>query len=183
LHGGRGARAGLYAVRRPTPPTRAGARGRPDWAACAALAGGLINASADCGRPPCALGAPQPPTRGRFHALTGFFVVWHFFGLAPGAGLGALEAAGRRHCAAGWAALQAARGGETHMDQYCFRCAAAPSLGERRGFSWVLNLPQTAGRCMAGRCMPMRCSGFERYMSTLAERCAPLGRGAVVGRA
>ena len=103
--------------------TRAGARGRPDWAACAALAGGLVtNASASCARPPCALGAPQPPTRGRFHALTGFFVVWHFFGLAPGAGLGALEAAGRRHCAADWAALQAARGGETHMDQYCFRC-------------------------------------------------------------
>ncbi len=51
----------------------------------------------------------------------GFFVVYHFYGLRAEAGLAALEAAGRQHCATDWTALLRARGGETHMDHYCFR--------------------------------------------------------------
>ena len=53
----------------------------------------------------------------------GFFVVYRFFGLRASAKLGELEAAGRAHCASDWASLLRARGGETHMDHYCFRCA------------------------------------------------------------
>ena len=59
-------------------------------------------------------------------AGAGFFVVFHFFGLAPGAGLAALERAGRRHCAQEWEPLRAVRGAELQMDQYCFRRALPP---------------------------------------------------------
>lgn len=53
-------------------------------------------------------------------------MVFHFFGLAPGAGLAALERAGRRHCAQEWEPLRAVRGAELQMDQYCFRRAPRP---------------------------------------------------------
>ena len=53
-------------------------------------------------------------------------MVFHFFGLAPGAGLAALERAGRRHCAQEWEPLRAVRGAELQMDQYCFRHASFP---------------------------------------------------------
>ncbi|KAK9840645.1 hypothetical protein WJX81_006647 [Elliptochloris bilobata] len=113
----------------PTPePPRVRLVGRPDWEACAALAGGLVNASAGCAQPPCALGSPQPPSLGHFHALTGFFVVYHFFGLHASAGLDELEAAGRAHCAMDWASLLRVRGGETHMDHYCFRAPYVAAL-------------------------------------------------------
>ncbi len=52
---------------------------------------------------------------------TGFFVVYHFFGLPSTASLADLERESRRHCALGWEPLNAARGAEIHMDQYCFR--------------------------------------------------------------
>ena len=51
-------------------------------------------------------------------------MVYRFFGLRAGARLADLEAAGRAHCATDWASLLRARGGETHMDHYCFRCAS-----------------------------------------------------------
>lgn len=51
------------------------------------------------------------------------------FGLPSTASLADLEREGRRHCALDWEPLNAARGAEIHMDQYCFRCdpITAPS--------------------------------------------------------
>ena len=73
---------------------------RPDPEACAELAAAVVNASAPCGAAACALGAPQPPAARRaFHALTGFYVVYHFFGLGAAAGLRALREVRRRRCA------------------------------------------------------------------------------------
>ena len=48
-------------------------------------------------------------------------MVYHFFGLPSTASLADLEREGRRHCALDWEPLNAARGAEIHMDQYCFR--------------------------------------------------------------
>jgi hypothetical protein len=62
------------------PPCYARCRSA-DHGACAELASRVVNASASCGAPSCALGAPQPSTRRAFSALTGFYVVYHFFGL------------------------------------------------------------------------------------------------------
>ena len=56
----------------------------------------------------------------------GFFVVHHFFGLPSTATLADLEREGRKHCALDWEPLNAARGAEIHMDQYCFRQAPLP---------------------------------------------------------
>lgn len=58
----------------------------------------------------------------RLICRAGFFVVYHFFGLPSTASLADLEREGRRHCALDWEPLNGARGGEIHMDQYCFRC-------------------------------------------------------------
>ena len=55
-------------------------------------------------------------------ACAGFYVVFHFFGLPSSAGLPDLERKGRQHCGQEWGVLEAARGAELHMDQYCFRC-------------------------------------------------------------
>ncbi len=52
-------------------------------------------------------------------------MVFHFFGLPGSASLADLEQEGRRHCAREWGPLQAARGAELQMDQYCFRCRCA----------------------------------------------------------
>ncbi|KAK9807631.1 hypothetical protein WJX72_004780 [[Myrmecia] bisecta] len=95
--------------------------GRPDWDACAKLAAAVVNASAPCSKPPCALGTPQLATSNKFYALTGFFVVYHFFGLQPSAGLAELENAARQFCATPWPVINATRGREIHVDRYCFR--------------------------------------------------------------
>ncbi len=49
-------------------------------------------------------------------------MVFHFFGLPAGAGLADLEREGRAHCGLDWDRLRLSRGGEVHVDQYCFRC-------------------------------------------------------------
>lgn len=56
----------------------------------------VVNASAPCDAPACVLGAPAPPATGPFHALTGFYVVYHFFGLHSRQEMAALEQV-RRH--------------------------------------------------------------------------------------
>ena len=53
--------------------------------------------------------------------VAGFFVVFHFFGLPAGSGLADLEREGRAHCGLDWDHLRLSRGGEVHVDQYCFR--------------------------------------------------------------
>ena len=84
----------------------------------------------------------------RLTCHAGFFVVYHFFGLPSTASLGDLEREGRRHCALDWEPLNAARGAEIHMDQYCFRC----------------DLITTPSGHMAQHC------GFQqRYLQVLAE--------------
>lgn len=64
-------------------------------------------------------------------SAAGFFVVYRFFGLHASSRLSELEAVGRAHCATDWASLLRARGGETRMDQYCFRCAFAVGITGR----------------------------------------------------
>lgn len=79
-------------------------------------------------------------------SAAGFFVVYRFFGLHGGSRLGELEAAGRMHCATDWASLLRARGGETHMDQYCFRCASAPDWHGWQETEWAPLQPRSAGK-------------------------------------
>jgi hypothetical protein len=58
----------------------------------------------------------------------GFFVVFHFFGLAPGAALPELEAAGRAFCGMPWHVAQAEHGAEGHVETYCFRATYVTQL-------------------------------------------------------
>jgi len=57
----------------------------------------------------------------RLRVIAGFHVVYHFFGLPPSAGLDELEAKGQRFCDTEWPAIAAKRGGEVHVEHYCFR--------------------------------------------------------------
>jgi apyrase len=111
---------------RPPSPPEVRLSGGGDADACAALAAAVVAAPAACAAPPCALGAPQPRTAGAFVALSGFYVVRHFFGLPAGAGLAAVLDAGRAFCGQPWAAAAAAHPGELAVESYCFR---APYVG------------------------------------------------------
>ena len=65
--------ASAMAAKRTSSTSRCPLR-RPDWAACQELAAQVVNASATCARPPCALGVPQPSAgAATFYALTGAF--------------------------------------------------------------------------------------------------------------
>ncbi|BDA48267.1 probable ectonucleoside triphosphate diphosphohydrolase 5 at N-terminal half [Coccomyxa sp. Obi] len=101
--------------------------GRPDYEACAAVAQSVLSTS-DCGAAHCVLGAAQPQSSSNFFALTGFFVVFHFFGLPADAGLSDLERVGREHCGLDWEHLKRSRGAEMHVDKYCFRVPYIISL-------------------------------------------------------
>ena len=92
-------------------------RGPPTWCTPRASSGFAHRLAL----PDCCSQWQRAAESGRCTAGAGFFVVFHFFGLQPGAGLAELERAGRRHCAQEWEPLAAVRGAELQMDQYCFR--------------------------------------------------------------
>ncbi|KFM25933.1 Ectonucleoside triphosphate diphosphohydrolase 1 [Auxenochlorella protothecoides] len=139
------------AHREPGVPTRAlRLLGAPDWPACVRLAAGVAtrgNASS-CAAPPCALGSPQPRPRAgqEFVALSGFYVVHHFFGLGVEEGPAALEGAGRAFCATPWRASAARHADELLVEHYCFRAPYVRAL-LRRG----LGLEDRAVHGLRGR--------------------------------
>ncbi|KAK3252171.1 hypothetical protein CYMTET_38520 [Cymbomonas tetramitiformis] len=100
--------------------------GTGDWAACEELAAHVVNATTPCpSAAPCAMGATQPPPRGRLFGLSGFYVVNHFYGLptTPGAStsFAALAEASRAFCSRHWSEVEAASPNVKHLDKYCFR--------------------------------------------------------------
>ncbi|GAB4819746.1 hypothetical protein N2152v2_006792 [Parachlorella kessleri] len=102
--------------------------GRPDHAACAELAGSVVNASAACGSPSCALGAAQPHTKAAFTALTGFYVVYHFFGLHSKEDRERFPEVVRDFCGKPWQQVERERADEIHVDRYCFRAPFITAL-------------------------------------------------------
>eukprot|EP00897_Mesotaenium_endlicherianum_P009522 jgi/Mesen1/8599/ME000005S08564 len=106
--------------------------GEPDWDRCQRLIAQVVRPpGADCGASAgasCALGAAQPALRGHFVGVAGFFVVYHFFGLAGSAPLAALLEAGRRFCGRPWGEVSATFGGEMGLDRYCFRAPYVVAL-------------------------------------------------------
>lgn len=52
-------------------------------------------------------------------AVTGFYVVWTFFRLAPSSPVGDVLAAAREHCGKPWAAVQATLGQHMNVEKYC----------------------------------------------------------------
>ncbi|GAQ92229.1 hypothetical protein KFL_009510020 [Klebsormidium nitens] len=109
-------------------PTSVKLIGRPDWQACQALVDRVVTSAEECEEEPCALGAHQPALRGNFMALTGFFVVYHFFGLAGSVPLDRLLDAGQAFCKKTWTHVKAEYYGERGLDRYCFRAPYVVSL-------------------------------------------------------
>jgi len=137
--------------------------GRPRWSECRDLAEKVVDAGALCRRPPCALGAEAPPMHGRFLAMSGFFVVYDFFGLPLTATLAELEDAGRRYCGRPWQELSRDLADIKNIETYCFRAPyvsilLSDGLGLQQsqlsvvkgGFSWTLGAALTEGDTLAG---------------------------------
>ncbi|KAI5068940.1 hypothetical protein GOP47_0015241 [Adiantum capillus-veneris] len=103
--------------------------GKPDWKACKALASDIVNTSrfslsppvVDCDEPPCALGKHQPIPHGGFYALSGFFVVYKFFGLQPDAGFAELLDQGKAFCGKPWKKALNSVVPQPLVEHYCFR--------------------------------------------------------------
>lgn len=103
--------------------------GKPDWEACEALASAVVNTSSfslsnqvvDCDEPPCALGKHQPIPHGEFYALSGFFVVYKFFGLQPDAGFAELLNQGKAFCEKPWKKALNSVVPQPLVEHYCFR--------------------------------------------------------------
>ncbi|MCO5613303.1 hypothetical protein L7F22_067579 [Adiantum nelumboides] len=103
--------------------------GKPDWKACKALASDIVNTSrfslspqvVDCGEPPCALGKHQPIPHGEFYALSGFFVVYKFFGLQQDAGFAELLDQGKAFCEKPWKKALNSVVPQPLVEHYCFR--------------------------------------------------------------
>ncbi|RMZ52293.1 hypothetical protein APUTEX25_001683 [Auxenochlorella protothecoides] len=79
------------------------------------------------------MGSPQPRPRAgqEFVALSGFYVVHHFFGLGVEEGPAALEGAGRAFCATPWRASAARHADELLVEHYCFRAPYVRALLRR----------------------------------------------------
>lgn len=163
--------------------------GAPDFAACAALAARLVNASAPCadggGAPgACVLGARQPRTLGgaqRFAAVSGFFVVAAFLRLPPGSAPAALLPAAERHCRTPWPRVVASGlGAAANAERYCGWAPYAHALltaglgladdGSRVSFgsdgvSWSLGAALVEAGALPGF-MPANSSGSSTSGST-----------------
>jgi hypothetical protein len=94
--------------------------GEPHWDACVALAASVLaDLAPPCRRPPCVLGVPQPPLRGRFMALTGFAVVWSYLKLPVSATPADVVSAARAYCAVPAARAAALYGDKINYERYC----------------------------------------------------------------
>ncbi|CAL9126846.1 unnamed protein product [Musa textilis] len=80
--------------------------GAPQWEECSALAKLTVDLSAwsnfssgvDCEHKPCALSDGLPHPRGKFYAMSGFYVVFRFFNLSSEASLGDVLRKGQEFC-------------------------------------------------------------------------------------
>ncbi|XP_047978530.1 probable apyrase 7 isoform X4 [Salvia hispanica] len=103
--------------------------GVPNWAKCSLLAKAAVNRSEwsnssigiDCGLHPCALAENIPRRRGRFYAMSGFYVVYRFFNLTPEATLDDVLEKGRRYCDKSWLDAKKSVVPQPFIEQYCFR--------------------------------------------------------------
>lgn len=118
-------------------PTTVTLQGQDEYSACARLAASVVASTAPCTRPPCALGAPQPKAKSSFVALSGFYVVSHFFDIKEQR-IDAVRSRGRDFCAMPWDTVQAKHAGEMAVESYCFRSLYVFEL-IRRGLGIAIN--------------------------------------------
>ncbi|GBG76667.1 hypothetical protein CBR_g22884 [Chara braunii] len=101
--------------------------GAPDWSKCRSLARAVVHNVPPCAGS-CALGTSQPPLRGQFYALTGFFVVFHFFNLQMRDTLDKLLQVGKTFCERSWKSIDKQHHGVKNLDRYCFRAPYVVAL-------------------------------------------------------
>jgi apyrase len=113
--------------------------GKPDWESCRVLASSIISNGSrfsslvpepmGCdSEHPCALGRHQPVPEGKFYALSGFFVVYKFFGLQPDAGFSELLEHGKAFCEMPWEVALNGVVPQPLIEHYCFRAPYVVSL-------------------------------------------------------
>ncbi|XP_078445389.1 GDA1/CD39 nucleoside phosphatase family protein [Wolffia australiana] len=110
--------------------------GKPKWEECRTLAKATVNQSEwskltpvkDCESQPCALPDSLPLPMGKFHAMSGFYVVYNFFGLRSDASFGKLLEKGKSFCEKKWEVAKNSVAPQPFIDQYCFRAPYVVSL-------------------------------------------------------
>ncbi|KAK6941981.1 Nucleoside phosphatase GDA1/CD39 [Dillenia turbinata] len=103
--------------------------GAPKWEECISLAKIAVNLSEwsdsgsgiDCEMQPCALSDNLPRPYGKFHAMSGFFVVYRFFNLISEATLDDILEKGQGFCEKNWETAKNSVPPQPYIEQYCFR--------------------------------------------------------------
>ncbi|KAK6945427.1 Nucleoside phosphatase GDA1/CD39 [Dillenia turbinata] len=103
--------------------------GAPKWEECGSLAKIVVNLSEwadsgpgiDCEMQPCALNDNLPRPYGKFHAMSGFFVVYRFFNLTSEASLDDVLEKGQEFCEKNWETAKNSVPPQIYIEQYCFR--------------------------------------------------------------
>ncbi|XP_009420860.2 probable apyrase 7 isoform X1 [Musa acuminata AAA Group] len=110
--------------------------GAPQWEECRSLARLTVNRSAwsnfssgiDCELKPCALSDGLPQPRGKFYAMSGFYVVFRFFNLSSEASLEDVLIMGQKFCGKTWKVAKNSVAAQPFIEQYCFRAPYVASL-------------------------------------------------------
>ncbi|RRT49624.1 hypothetical protein B296_00042689 [Ensete ventricosum] len=110
--------------------------GAPQWEECRSLARLTVNRSAgsnfssgiDCELKPCALSDGLPQPRGKFYAMSGFYVVFQFFNLSSEASLEDVLIMGQKFCGKTWKVAKKSVAPQPFIEQYCFRAPYVASL-------------------------------------------------------
>ncbi|XP_009385985.2 probable apyrase 7 [Musa acuminata AAA Group] len=110
--------------------------GAPQWEECSALAKLTVDLSAwsnfssgvDCKHKPCALSDGLPHPRGKFYAMSGFYVVFRFFNLSSEASLRDVLKRGQEFCGKTWQVAKNSVAPQPFIEQYCFRAPYVASL-------------------------------------------------------
>lgn len=110
--------------------------GDPNWEECNDLAKVAVNLSEwsdsspviNCDIQPCALIGDLPQPRGKFYAMSGFFVAFKFFNLTYDASSDDLLQKGQEFCEKTWEVAKSSVVPQPFIEQYCFRAPYVASL-------------------------------------------------------
>jgi len=106
--------------------------GDPDDERCDKLAEDVVSALPPCKNgKSCTIMSTKPHQTAKFAALSGFFVVKHFYGLDKKSGVREIEKITDKFCSKPWSDVSKSHKGEMAVETYCFRGEYVHALLEK----------------------------------------------------
>ena len=105
--------------------------GDPHDERCDELAEEVVSTLPPCNGKSCTIMSSKPHQTAKFAALSGFFVVKHFYGLDKSSGVRDMEKITDKFCSRPWADVSKSHKGEMAVETYCFRGEYVQALLEK----------------------------------------------------